>query len=174
MRHTSNTSRSITKFLNDPASQGILTGALTLIPARKYPKWVRQTLIWGPTVAGAAGAAYLKANPRLRRKLSAKLALAQHADPSTRTSLRPQEPPLAILPNDNRSTASMVVTGTAIGTGVSLLIAASLWADEKIEQGLRQLKTPLPRVVMGVAAGAVTWWALKRDQERSAPDTSVS
>lgn len=159
------------KFLNDPFSQGLLTGALTLIPARNYPTWVRQTLIWGPTVAGGTAPIVLGKNPRLRRKLSAKLALAQHADPSTRTSLRPQEPPLAILPNDNRSTASMIVAGTAIGAGISLMMAAGLWADEKIDQGLRRLSVPLPRVVMGVATGAFTWWSFKRDQERSAPDS---
>jgi hypothetical protein len=167
-QHTASASRSnLVKFLNDPWSQGVLTGALTLIPPRNYPQWIRQTLIWGTPVAGGVGAAYLANNPRLRRKLSAKAALAQHADPSTRTSLRPQEPPVNFLAKNYRSTASMVLIGTALGAAASLGTVAGFWVDEKIEQGLRRLNVPLPRVVMAATAGAVTWWTLKQDQDRN-------
>lgn len=172
MRHntTSDTCRNLANFLNDPLSQGIVTGALTLIPARNYPHWLRQTLVWGPPVAGGAIPAYLAMNPRVRRKLSARLAIAEHSNPSTRTGLRPQEPPRAVLSKGNRSTASMIATGTAIGAGVSLLVVGGFWADEKLEQGLRRLKVPFPRGVMAAAAGALTWWQLKQDQKRNTED----
>src|SRR5690625_442277 len=172
-QHTASATRSnLVKFLNDPWSQGVLTGALTLIPPHNYPQWVRQTLIWGPPVAGGAGTAYLSNNPRLRRKLSAKIALAQHADPSTRTSLRPQEPPVNFLAKNNRSTFSRILVGTAVGAVVSLGTVAGFWADEKIEQGLRKLNVPIPRVVMAATAGAVTWWTLQQDQKRSAQESN--
>ena len=159
------------KFLNDPWSQSVLTGTFTLIPVRNYPQWVRRAIVWGPTVAGAAAPVVLGRSPRLRRKLSTKLALAQHVDPSTRSGLRPQEPPAPVFPSTKRSIGSMVVIGTALGAGMSLLMVGGLWADEKIEQSLRRFNVPLPRVVMGVAAGAFTWWSVKQDQkDKSAHD----
>src|SRR5699024_9429203 len=49
-------------LLNHPISQATVTGALTLIPTRKYPTWLRHSLIWGPAVACLAGSVYLTAN----------------------------------------------------------------------------------------------------------------
>ncbi|GAA4476366.1 hypothetical protein GCM10023190_13700 [Enteractinococcus fodinae] len=164
---TSATRQRLTDFLNDPLSQGLLTGALTLIPARNYPTWLRRGLIWAPPIAGGAGAAYLVMNPKMRRKIAAKVAVAQYS-PSTPDSLRPPEPPAAFRTKGPSRTAALIAAGTAVGGVFSLATAASFWADEKIDQGLRRINVPFPRAVMGLAAGGVTWWSLKRDQDAAA------
>ncbi len=151
-------------FMTDPLSQGVLTGALTLIPARNYPTWLRCSLIWAPTLIGSAGAGYLVTNPKIRRKLSAKVAVAEHTT-STPRSLHPQEPPTAFRTKGFSRTVALIAAGTGVGGVVSLALAAGFWADEKIDTGLRQVNVPFPRVVMGIATGAVTWWQLKHDQD---------
>lgn len=157
--------------MNDPVAQGLLTGALTLIPARNYPTWLRRGLIWATPIAGGAGAGYLVMSPKTRRKIAAKRAVAQYSS-STHDdskghprSLRPPEPPAAFRTKGPSRTAALIAAGTAAGGAVSLVTAASFWADEKIDQGLRRMNVPFPRAVMGLAAGGVTWWSLKRDQD---------
>lgn len=157
--------RTATKFMNDPFSQAIVTGALTLIPVRNYPTWLRRGLIWAPTVAGGLGAVVFAANPRLQRKLSAKAAIAEQFNPATRKTLHPQEPPASIRSKAPRGTVSLIATGTAVGAGLSVVMAAGFWADDKVERGLRRLKIPFPRAVMGAATGVFTWWTLKHDHQ---------
>lgn len=46
---------------SDPWTQAIVAGLVTLIPARKYPGWLRQGFIWAPTVVAVAGSGYVLA-----------------------------------------------------------------------------------------------------------------
>lgn len=164
MRHnsTSATRQRVSDFMKDPFAQAILTGALTLIPARNYPSWLRNGLIWGPPAAGVAGGVYLATNRSARRKLATKIAVAEQPASISQT-LRPQEPPAPLRWKGKNRTASLMITGCALGGAASLAIIAGFWADEMIDRGLRRLNIPLPRVVMGVATGAFTWWQLKHD-----------
>lgn len=166
---TSATRQRLTDFMNDPLAQGLMTGALTLIPVRNYPTWIRRGLIWAPPIAGGAGAAYLMMSPKTRRKIAAKVAVAQYSS-SARESLRPPEPPAAFRTKGPSRTAALIAAGTAVGGAVSLVTAVSFWADEKIDQGLRRINVPFPRAVMSLAAGGVTWWSLQRDQDAAARD----
>lgn len=167
---TSATRQRLTDFLNDPLTQGLLTGALTLIPARNYPTWLRRGLIWAPPIAGGAGAAYLVMSPKTRRKIAAKIAVAQYSS-SSHESLRPPEPPATFRTKGASRTTAIVAAGTAVGGVVSLVTAASFWADEKIDQGLRRINVPFPRAVMSIAAGGVTWWSLKREQDTTSANS---
>lgn len=152
-------------FLNNPIAQATVTGALTLIPARKYPTWLRRGLIWAPVVVGFAGAAYFVANPKTGLKPTDPHQNTGRADldylPAT---------PLSDGQRVGRS-ATMIAVGGGIGAVASLTTAAGFWADEKIEQGLRRFKVPFPRAVMGVAAGVITWGQTKQtnrhDQQSS-------
>lgn len=154
----------IATLLTDPWTQGVLSGAMTLIPARKYPGWLRQGLIWGPTVLGSAGGTYLALNPGARRKLMAKLADtgqtipidSGHHQNGDRNS------------TDTARRLSIIGAGSAAGAASSLVMGFGFWADEAIDRGLRRMRVPFPRVVMGVTVGALTWW-----METIASDTSV-
>lgn len=57
-------------FSRDPWGQTAVVGALTLIPARKYPAWLRQTMIWVPTLSVTAMAATPGAATAVLRRLS--------------------------------------------------------------------------------------------------------
>lgn len=45
-------------------------------------------------------------------------------------------------------------------------MATAIWADEKIDRGLRRIGVPLPRLVMGLAVGAITWWSVAEENQR--------
>lgn len=130
--------------LSDPWTQGALTGALTLIPARKYPDWLRSGIIWSPTLAGAAGLALLAA--------SWEEAAGKQTD----------------APTVLRAAAA----GAAGGAVASAVLAASFWADGKIEHGLRSLGLRFPRVLMGAASGAATAWMVTQENRREAAQQS--
>jgi hypothetical protein len=164
---TSAARQRVAAFMMDPFAQAILTGAVTLIAPRDYPRWLRRGLIWGPTVAGVAGGAYLATNRGARRKLATRIAVAEQ-QATIAQDLRPQEPPRALRYKGNNRTVSLVVTGATIGGVASLVMAGGFWVDYKIDQGLRRLNVPFPRVVMGVATGVYTWWMLKNDPKQAA------
>lgn len=143
-------------LLNHPISQATVTGALTLIPTRKYPTWLRHSLIWGPAVACLAGSVYLIANPKTGSKTT---------EPRKNTGRADQDYlPSARLSGGRRArhAVTMVALGGGIGTLISLTTAAGFWADEKIEQSLGRLNVPFPRAIMGIAAGALTWCQAKQ------------
>lgn len=155
-KNTSAGNTRLASFLNNPMAQATVTGALTLIPARKYPTWLRRGLIWAPVVVGFAGAAYVLANPKTDLK---------PRDPRQNTGRADLDYLPATPVSDGqqvRRCATTIAVGGGIGAVASLTTAAGFWADEKIEQGLRRLKVPLPRAVMGVAAGALTWGQTKQ------------
>lgn len=146
------------QILRTPAAQAVATGALTLIPARNYPRWLRTTLIWGPPVAATVYGAYLVKNPEHRAALIQRFEDAESADQIDALS-RPE-----------------VVLAGAAGLGVLIGSSAALgfWADERLERGLRRLRIPAPRLVMGVAAGALTWLAERADSQGETPHSKVS
>lgn len=147
----------LASFLNNPIAQATVTGALTLIPARTYPTWLRRGLIWAPVVVGFAGATYFVANPKTGLK---------SRDPRQNTGRADLDYLPATPVSDGqraRRSATIIAVGGGIGAVVSLTTAAGFWADEKIEQGLRRFKVPFPRAVMGAAAGAITWGQTKQN-----------
>ena len=149
-----------------PMAQAVLTGALTLIPARNYPNWLRKSLVWGPTVVGVAGATYFAAKPEARTKVAERSPSAEQSASSAQ-SVQSSEPGSTESSTVRRAT-TMITAGGAVGATLSLVMAGGFWADEKIERGLRRIKIPLPRVVMGAAAGVATWYQAKQDAARDA------
>ena len=142
-------SSTIRRILASPWTQALAAGTLVLVPARKYPSWLRQTLTWG----SAAGTAALIAAPAarsavLRRRTDEQDAEAMRISPAARA-------------------------GVAVGSGV--LVYGSWrftwWFDTAAESALRRMRVPFPRAVMGVAVGA---WYLATEANREPPQDAES
>lgn len=163
-------------FLTDPWSQGVLTGVLTLIPARSYPIWLRRSIIWGPTVIGAVLPAYLGASPEAHRRFTERMSRAgqDRAELDNARQAEPERSPQPEQQNRLRGAAVAAVAGGAIGAVLTAAMAVAFWGDEKAEQGLRRLRVPFPRVVMGAAAGASAWWSVVKENERERPAAYAS
>lgn len=168
-------------FLTDPWSQAVLTGALTLIPARSYPVWLRRGIIWGPAVIGAVLPAYVAASPEAHRKFTEQMSRAgldrAELDRAELDSARQADSGRSPQPeqqNRLRGVAVAAVAGGAIGAVLTAAMIVAFWGDEKAEQGLRRLRVPFPRAVMGAAAGAAAWWTVVRENERERPTADAS
>lgn len=145
-------------ILRSPAVQALAAGALTLIPARNYPRWLRTGLVWGPAIAATAYGAYLAKNPAHRTALFERFGGDEAADQSGALS-RP----------------GVVLASTAgLGVFIGASSALGFWVDERLERGLQRLRVPAPRVVMAVAAGALTWVAERADTKGETPHSPVS
>lgn len=152
-RNATPASSHVATFLQDPWSQAVLTAGLSLIPARSYPRWLRRGIIWAPTVIGTVGALYLAANPEAHRKF---LECVPESD-------RPEDAEQQL---STVNPVAVTVVGGAAGAVLTAGLAVSFWADEKIEQGLRRLKVPFPRVAMSIGTGAAAWWMAKKDTQQ--------
>ncbi|GAA4839093.1 hypothetical protein [Garicola koreensis] len=130
----------LTSFLRNPWVQGALTGALALIPARKYPGWLRRGIIWAPTFAGAVGLGLL----------------AKNQEPAGDTAQQADAP----------TVLKVAAAGAAAGAVASVTLAVSFWADEQIERALHWMRVPFPRAVMGAAAGASAGWMVTQENAR--------
>ncbi len=163
--------------------QAALTGALTLIPARKYPRWLQRTLIWGFPVASGIGFGYLAANPETLDKLGERFGGerfgAERESTGTddgagqRAGGEANSDGGAPTLSPVKRAIVIAAAGAAIGIVPATLTAAALWADEKTDRGLRKLNVPLPRVVMGCAAGGLTWWQVTAENKRKAQQQAV-
>lgn len=150
-RHENAPNSEFSAFLGAPLGQGVVTGLFTLIPVRDYPMWLRRSIVWGPLVIAAVGAAYLGANPQRAETLDEKVV----------------EPTAESKPSGGlRGIAKALVPGLSVGTIMSGSMATAIWADEKIDRGLRRIGVPLPRLVMGLAVGAITWWSVAEENQR--------
>ncbi|WP_022873175.1 hypothetical protein [Nesterenkonia alba] len=144
------------RFLNDPWAQAATVGALTLVPVRKYPGWLKTTLAWGP----ALGAAAMVATPGATTKALRKLSEWVGDDPEGVREVH-------ITPG---ARAVAAVTAGAVMYGGWKL---SLWSDTAVENVVRKLRVPAPRVTMSLAAGCATWWQVKQANERVAAQKSA-
>lgn len=139
-------------FLSDPLAQGTVVGLMTLIPVRNYPRWLRRSIVWGPIVMTGVGGSYLGAKPQTAEQL-------KQAERSEHASA--PEPVSGL-----RGAVRALVPGLAIGAVMSGSMAAGVWADEKIDRGLRRIGISFPRSVMGVAAGVITWMSAAQENQR--------
>lgn len=166
--------------------QVIAGGVSMLIPARKYPAWLRHTLTWGST----AGIFTLMAVPDAVSKL-------QKLTPGQAGSDQPVPEDFEAESADVRSASSedtdvrRAGTGTVdassadiekidsnpvVRIGVAAAVGActyglwrfSFWLDGATERGLRNLRVPYPRVVMGVAVGVLYWATEKFERHMDA------
>ena len=151
---TSQVSSNLSGVFRSAWPQALIAGTVTLIPVRKYPRWLRRTLIWGPVAVATAGATALATNPKVLEKIQQRL-------PREDNRSAPQEPSLPRRP------AALVATGVSVGAVMSLSTAVGFWADEKIERGLRRLHLPYPRVIMALGAGAAAWWQERQAQHKA-------
>lgn len=137
------------RMLISPWTQALAAGALVLIPARKYPTWLRQTLTWGT----AAGTAALIAAPGAGAAI-----LRQRTDGEDSEA-------------EQISTAAHA--GLAIGAG-ALMYGSwrfTWWFDTAAESALRKMRVPFPRAVMGVA---IAVWYRATEAHREAPQDAES
>lgn len=166
--------------------QAIAGGAFTLIPARKYPAWLRHSLVWGST----AGIFTLIAVPGALAKL-------QELTPDGAESQQPgpdnveaeaadvrsvrvddSDVPRARMEKVDASNADMpeVASNPVVRIGLATAVAActyglcrfSFWFDAAAESGLRKLRVPYPRVVMGIGVGGSYWATEKFEQHMNA------
>lgn len=164
----------------------MLSGAAVLVPARRYPRWVKQTLTWGSTLGIAALAA---------RPGTAQTVLRQLRDVSGEGHLPPGDASVTSAPDvpatedgggsshsvPDLPPASLGVRLFFVGTVGALMYGSwrfSFWLDEAAERGLRRLHVPYPRVVMGAALGVATWVDTRRmnrqlDQRQQAHGPAV-
>lgn len=166
------------------ASQAVVVGGLSLIPARKYPGWLKQGLTWGSTGLVAAVALTPGATSGLLKALSAKYGDAERAaqqEEPGQAGQREQAVPGQAAGESASSDSSSEAREDAGRSQVSWMTrsAAALvaggftygawrftwWADEAAERALRRLCVPAPRVVMAVGAGVLTYREVRRDQQ---------
>lgn len=138
-------------FSKDPWGQAVMTGGLALIPARKYPAWLRQTIIWAPALTVTAVAAAPGVPTAVLRRLS---------------QWQGQDPEEVEFPEISPVTraALAVSLGAAAYAGGRL----SFWSDTAAENLVRKLRVPAPRVAMALAAGASAWWSVRRENQQAA------
>lgn len=127
----------------DPWSQAITAGVLALIPSRKYPVWLRQTLTWGTT----AGVVALVSAPGAASEILKRVS-KQEAE---RVEL---------------GSAARAVVALGAGTLMYGSWRFAWWFDEAAEQALRNLRVPFPRAVMGAAVGALHWRSAHRERRK--------
>ncbi|HLS13211.1 MAG TPA: hypothetical protein VK095_01730 [Beutenbergiaceae bacterium] len=202
------------RFFLDAWGQAIVTGAITLIPTRYYPRWLRHALIWGFPATGAVAICYFAAKPQHLANLGerfgagfqptgegagARPALAEQgavtgqdavadagaesgqdavadAGAESGQSAVPEHVAGAGASESLPAGKNVLMTaavGVPIAAAFSGVLAGAFWADEKIERGLRRARVPAPRVVMGIAAAAVTWYQVTSENKRSTPEHSA-
>lgn len=140
------------RFSRDPWGQAVVSGALSIIPARNYPRWLRRGIIAAPAIALPAFSAWVATSSTAQDKISA-----------WSGGEKPAEAEPATRPLTPVSLGKLLAITVPLGAVTSAMMAAGFWADEKIEAGLRHLKVPFPRLVMGWGAGALTWWTVKKE-----------
>ncbi len=165
--------------MDSPWVQGVIGGALALVPARRWPRWVRGAYIWVPTL----GAASLAAAPELWRGLVKepdREEAGQQARASTQRDVSVQhvgvgERDLGQARRHAIEEAESAPKLTAAQLGLRLAAAAavggafyglaklSLWADDAMEEGLRRIHVPAPRLTLAVASGAACAWISSLD-----------
>lgn len=138
------TQETVISIVKSPLTQAAAAGALVLIPARRYPAWLRQTLTWGSTAA-AAGI----------------IALPRAELPAPQTSA--EEGAEREGPARSHPMGPLARAGLAAGAGAVVYGSwrFTWWFDEASEQALRKLRVPFPRAVMGAACGI---WFYRMDK----------
>lgn len=163
------------------ASQAAVVGGLSLIPARKYPGWIRQGLTWGSTGLVMAVALSPGATSGLLKALGAKYGDAEQRkgaerqeEASQRRQQSQQEESVSSPSSSEarehpghlqvswttRSAAALIVGGFSYGTW-----RFAWWADDAAERALGRMRVPAPRVVMAAGAAALTYREARQAQE---------
>lgn len=155
-------------FVRDAWGQAVVAGALTLIPPRNYLRWLRRALSWGLPATGAVAFGYFAAEPRNLARLGERFG-AESEGTGGKAGAQGAVPEAG--DSESLPPAKKVLIAGAVGLPIAAvatgLLAGAFWADEKIEHGLRRGHVPVPRVVMGIAAAAVTWWQVTSENKRS-------
>lgn len=149
MKKSESPDRADYRFSEDPWGQAALVSTLTLVPARKYPTWLKNVMVWGPTVGVVAVLATPGAPTAVLRKLSA---------------LQGQNPEEIQFPEINPVARAAVAVGA--GTAMYASWRLSFWSDGAAENLVRKLHVPAPRVAMALAAGAAAWWQVTSENKR--------
>ncbi|NLS10913.1 hypothetical protein HGQ17_13105 [Nesterenkonia sp. MY13] len=135
-------------ILSNPTAQAALSGAVTLIPARNYPGWLRGVMSWVPALAVSGVAMAPGATSGIIKKLQ------EREGTPTDTELPEPSP--------------VVRAGLAAGLGALVYgsVRLSFLLDEAADRGLRKLRVPFPRVVMGAAVAAGAYRSAVTENQR--------
>ncbi len=159
--------------------QGIGTGLSALVPARRYPAWLRQTMMWVPAlgfgalVSSPAAWRYLADSAQASPDSPGAEAAGSARNESTEQphGNSAQQPP--DTPGVERSRRRPLTRwlgraggGIAVGALVYGNMRMGFWLDGAIERGLRRVRVPAPRVVMAIAAGGFAARAAVGDKKR--------
>lgn len=164
--------------------QAIAGGAFTLIPARKYPAWLRHSLVWGSTagiftliaVPGALaklqeltpdGAESQQPGPDNDETRNADVHSVDDSD-ARRGSKEKVDASNAGMPEVASNPVVRIGLATAVAACTYGLCRFSFWFDAAAESGLRNLRVPYPRVVMGIGVGGSYWATEKFEQHMNA------
>lgn len=150
-----------------PVSQAAVVGALSLLPARRYPGWLKQGMTWGSTGLVAAVALTPGAMSGLLKALGSKYGDTDQEDSASsgssaeaRESEAREEAGRPQVSWVTRSSAALVAGGFTYGTW-----RFAWWADDAAERALRRMRVPAPRLVMAASAAALTYREVHRDQQ---------
>lgn len=155
-----------------PVSQAAVVGALSLLPARRYPGWLKQGMTWGSTGLVAAVALTPGAMSGLLKALGSKCgdtdpedsassdSSAEARESEARESGAREEAGRPQVSWVTRSSAALVAGGFTYGTW-----RFAWWADDAAERALRRMRVPAPRLVMAAGAAALAYREAHRDQQ---------
>lgn len=136
-------------FSQDPWAQAALVGGLSLIPTRKYPRWLRQTIVWAPAVATTSLVAVPGAVEASRRRLSQQQ--GKDSEQADTSDINPAA----------RATIALAAGAAVYGVG-----RISLWSDTATENLLRKMRVPAPRVALSLVAATTTWWSVDYENKQ--------
>lgn len=154
-------------MLDDSLSMAATTAAVSLIPPRVLPDWLRQGITWAPVAVLAGSFAYAAGRPQTSMEVARTLVeayepneeqpdggLQAHQPTDAESSMGPQQ---AVVGFRFGHAAVGAVVGAAVGMIPTAMTALSFWTDEKVENGLKRLGAPAPRVIMAAGSAALSW-----------------
>ncbi|WP_344680851.1 MULTISPECIES: hypothetical protein [Actinomycetes] len=166
-RTSSRTSSPLLEICRSPAGQGVLTGVSGLVPVRRYPRWLRGTLVWAPTLlVAAAGFAPERVQQAAR---------AAGVDLDQETGDSADEPAGDPIEDGGDEGSGEGAAPLPARLGLGLLCGAatygvmriSLWSDTALESALRKARVPAPRLVMAAAGGVAAWGLAERERRQA-------
>lgn len=160
------TASPLLEICRSPAGQGVLTAVSGLIPVRRYPRWLRETIVWAPSITMVGVFLCPEQAQRLVRRAGMEVA-APSDRPRAETDAEGEPETDAEAP----LTARLAAAGF-FGAAVYGVMRTSLWADTALESGLRRLRVPAPRVVLAAAAGTAAWGSAERERRRGSSQSS--
>lgn len=141
-------------------------GALTLIPVRHWPRWLRVAYVGVPALVAGAAAGVLGALPTLKSDTIELLEADEDtppdaADPASGEAEHSAPDSAEVSPDEPHEAPLDLVRGGAWAVAAAAGSVALGWGalalDGALEKGLRRVGSTRPRLVMGAATAAILY-----------------